>query len=298
VRSRIPPRKVVGTMPAALLSVILLASVSSRPLTVVPYHVEDELIFLAVRVNGSGPRTFVLDSGARHSIVDSTAAVALELGALSQDSTRGAGRGTVGRQHLAPLDLKVGEVRYHVADPWAIDLWHAGIRHVDGLVGADLFERFVVRIDPERRMLELYQPEALPPGSGTPIPLTLEDDRLYVDMRLTLSNGISEVHRLRVDTGSSDAASDDLIRRSPVRHKALQGVGLGLSYVDDSGVFETVAIGPYQIHHSWGASNDHPAVGMEILRRFTMTFDVPHRRLYLLPNRHLHDPVPAPPPTR
>jgi hypothetical protein len=31
---------------------------------------------------------------------------------------------------------------------------------------------------------------------------------------------------------------------------------------------------------------------MEILRRFTMTFDVPHRRRYLLPNHHLHDPVP------
>ncbi len=285
-------------MRAVWLSVLLLASDPGRPLTVVPYHVEDGLIFLDVRVNESGPRTFVVDSGAPHSIVDSTAAVALGLGTLSQDSTRGAGRGSVGRQHLAPLDLEVGEVRHHVADPWAIDLGHVGIRPVDGLVGADLFERYLVRIDPERRTLALYEPAALPPGSGTAIPLTLENDHLYVSMRLTLSNGISEVHRMRVDTGSGDAASDDLIRRSPVRQKTLQGVGLGQSYVDESGVFETVAIGPYEIHHSWGASNDHPAVGMEILRRFTMTFDVPHGRLYLMPNRHLHDPVPAPPPAR
>jgi aspartyl protease len=281
-------------MRAAWLCLFLLTAAPQRPLTVVPYHAEDGLVFLDVRVNGSSPRTFVLDTGAPHTVVDSAAAVALKLGVLSRDRTGGAGRGTVGRQHLPPLDLELGGVRHRVVDPWAIDLGHVGIRPIDGLVGADLFERFVVRIDPDRRTLTLYGAQDSVPPLGIPIPLTLENDRLYVNMRLTLSNGISEVHRMRVDTGSSDAASDDLVRRSPVQSKVVQGVGLGQSYVGVSGVFETIQIGPYEIHHSWGASNEHPAVGMEILRRFTLTFDVPHRRLYLLPNRHLHDPVPAP----
>jgi hypothetical protein len=189
----------------------------------------------------------------------------------------------------------VDGVTLHVTDPWAIDLRNVGIGHIDGLLGVEFFNQFVVRIDPEGRTITLFKPATSPPAaSGTPIPLTLQEDRLYVDMRLTLSNGISEVHRMRLDTGSSDAASDNLVRRSPERRKARQGVGLGQSYVDESGVFESVAIGPYVILKSWGASNDHPAVGMEILRRFTLTFDVPRGRLYLLPNRHLHDPVPAP----
>jgi hypothetical protein len=190
-------------MRAACLCLLLLTAAPQRPLTVIPYHAEDGLVFCDVRVNGSSPRTFVLDTGAPHTVVDSAAAVALNLGVLSQDRTRGAGRGTVGRQHLPPLDLELGGVRHHVADPWAIDLAHVGIRHVDGLVGADLFERFVVRIDPDRRTLTLYGAQDSVPPLGTPIPLTLENDRLYVNMRLTLSNGISEVHRMRVDTGSS-----------------------------------------------------------------------------------------------
>src|SRR5262245_13524747 len=168
-------------MRALWLSLLLPAVAPGRPLTVVPYRAEDGLIVLDVRVNGSGPRTFVLDSGAPHSVVDSAAAVALKLDALSQDRTRGAGRGTVGRQHLPPLELQVGDVRHHFADPWSSDLAHAGIRHVDGLVGADLFERFVVRIDPDRRTLALYAAQDSLPPSGTPIPLTLENDRLYVD---------------------------------------------------------------------------------------------------------------------
>ena len=115
-------------------------------------------------------------------------------------------------------------------------------------------------------------------------------------MTLRLASGISETHRVRIDTGSGDAVSDNLIRRSPERRKSLQGVGLGQSYVDESGVFESVRIGPYFIRRCWGPSNDHPAMGMEILRRFTSTFDVTHRRLYLQPNRYLRDPVPAPAP--
>ena len=128
------------------------------------------------------------------------------------------------------------------------------------------------------------------------MPLTNTKHRLYVDAKLTLPNGISATHAMRLDTGSEDAASDNLVRQSSERRVARQGVGLGTAYVDTSGLFESVALGPYAVHQAWGASNDHPALGMEILRRFTMTFDVPHGQLYLEPNQHFQDPVPAPSP--
>jgi hypothetical protein len=75
-----------------------------------------------------------------------------------------------------------------------------------------------------------------------------------------------------------------------------QGVGLGTSYIDYSGELDSVRIGPDGIHHVWGPSNDHPAIGMEVLRRLTMTFDLRHGRLYLEPNRTFDEPVPAPKP--
>ncbi len=173
----------------------------------------------------------------------------------------------------------------------------AGIRHVDGLVGADFFERYVVRLDPIRQMLTVAEPGTFR-TRGSSVPLILDHDRLYVNMTLTPAGSGSETHRVRIDTGSGDAVSDNLVRKSRERRRSLQGVGLGQSYVDESGVFETIRIGPYTIRRSWGPSNDHPAVGMEILRRFTTTFDVSHGRLTLEPNSHLHDPVPAPPPSR
>src|SRR5262249_49532197 len=156
----------------------------------------------------------------------------------------------------------------------------AGIRHVDGLLGADLFQRFVVRLDPIRQTLTLTNPATFK-GSGSSVPLILDQDRLYVNMTLTLPGGESETHRVRIDTGSGDAVSDNMVRRSSEHRKSVQGVGLGQSYIDESGLFASVRLGSYTFHRCWGPSNDHPAVGMEIFRRFTSTFDVANGRLYL-----------------
>lgn len=44
----------------------------------------------------------------------------------------------------------------------------------------------------------------------------------------------------------------------------------------------------------WGPAGAVPIVGTEMLRRFTMTFDVRRGLVYLDPNASLSEPVPAP----
>ena len=72
------------------------------------------------------------------------------------------------------------------------------------------------------------------------------------------------------------------------------GNGLGASYEDVSGVYDTVVIGPFTFRHVWGPAGAVPIVGMEMLRRFTITFEVRRGLLYLEPNASLSEPVPAP----
>jgi hypothetical protein len=279
-----------------LASTLLALPAVAKPLDVVRYTPNGKLVHLPVRVNNSRPLGFTFDCGAPHSVIDAATARALHIELLAKDEAKGAGRGTFARQHAAPIELALGRARLAVPDPWVIDLSGTGTEHrMDGLLGQDFLERYVVTIDPVKRTFAIFDPKTFR-GAGKAVALPLEAVRgkLYLDMSLTLSNGIHAVHRFRIDTGSEDAASDSLVRQSPERRKAVQGVGLGERYEDYSGVFETIGIGPWTIHHAWGPSNEQSAVGMEILRRFTMTFDVPHGRLWLEPNRHLHDPVPAP----
>ena len=68
---------------------------------------------------------------------------------------------------------------------------------------------------------------------------------------------------------------------------------LGTSYVDVSGVYDTVIIAPYTFRNVWGPAGAVPIVGMEIMRRFTLTFDTKHRLLDLEPNSSLNEPIPA-----
>jgi len=266
-----------------------------EPVAIIHYQLNEKLVYLPVRVNGSGPLWFTVDSGARHCVIDAAVARRLKLSIVSNDRTTGVGKGSIEMLHAAPSTVAVGAAKLHVADPWVIDLSTTGGRHLDGLIGEDFFAAYVVRIDPLRQTIAFYDPRTYRyAGSGSAIELSAIDQRLFIPMRLALSKNNSAIHKVRIDTGSNDAVGDVLVRQSSERRMARQGVGLGSSYLDYSGVFQSVQIGKYVITHSWGPADPQATVGMEILRRFTMIFDVPHGRLYLEPNAHLHDPVPAP----
>jgi hypothetical protein len=283
---------------ALLLAVCLIAPAAadstSAPVTVVHYRTAGKLITLPVRVNGAATQWFGLDTGARHSVVDTRLARALKLRILANGRGAGAGHGTYAQQTAAPANIAIGSIRYRSDEPWVIDLHQTGF---PGLIGIDMFRKYVVRIDPIARTIALYDPATFHyQGTAAPVPLESPEDRLYIRAALAVAGDSPVTHRLRVDTGSEDSVSDNLVRRSANRRKSRQGVGLGTSYVDYSGELDSVRIGPYAIHHVWGPSNDRPAIGMELLRRFTMTFDLRHGRLYLEPNRAFKEPVPAPKP--
>lgn len=97
-----------------------------------------------------------------------------------------------------------------------------------------------------------------------------------------------------MDTGSEDSIDNDTVRSSPVTRKTTLGNGLGNSYEDVSGVYDTVVIGPFTFQHVRGPAGAVAIIGMEMMRRFTLTFDAMHGLLYLEPNSTLNEPVPAP----
>lgn len=263
----------------------------------IAYRPDDRLVNIPVTIDGS-QLWFDVDTGARHSVIDLAAAKRLSLPLIKPARMSGAGHGTAELLHTSPLDIRAGTTSVHIADPWVLDLSHTGTsRRIDGLVGVDFFKARVVRIDPEKQTIGFCNAPPSPSGpSGATIPLIVANDRFFINLKLTLPSGLTETHRVRVDTGSGDAVSDDFVRQSSTRRKSTQGVGLGTPYVDYSGLFASVQIGPYAITNVWGPSGNPPAIGMEILRRFILTFDARRGRLGLAPTVRLHDPVSSPAP--
>jgi hypothetical protein len=287
----------------ALLAVALATAISfeahaddAHPLLTLHYRNAGHLILLPVSVNGSSPEWFCLDSGAPHSVIDPALMRKLNLRTFGKGTTTGTGSGKVEMAHSEPVTLTLGNVALNVSEPWVIDLSGVPIpKDVRGLVGADLFKAYVVRIDPLASELELFEAKGFSFGDiGTPLPLYFDNDKLFIDVTLDVKPGLSVTHRIRIDTGAEESVSDPIVAQSEETKKTTLGNGLGANFEALSGVFAAVHIGPYTIRHVWGPGAPQMTIGMEIFRRFITTFDTQHGVIHLVPNRTLIEPVPPP----
>jgi Aspartyl protease len=268
----------------------------NKPLAEISYRPVGKLIYVPVEVNGSGPLWFIFDTGAPNSIIDTAAARSLHLQSISSGIIHGTGKGDVSAEDAGEVQFALGGLTIRVPHAKIVDLSKVPVPvKSDGLLGAEFLEQYVVRIDPAAHTIAFYDPDAFSyQGQGKSLPLELANSRLYVHIGLAANPGEMVERRLRVDTGSEDSIDDDTVRNSPVTQKTSLGNGLGMSYEDVSGIYDTVMIGPFAFHHVWGPAGAVPIVGMEILRRFTLTFDAKRGLLYLEPNSSFNEPVPAP----
>ena len=176
---------------------------------------------------------------------------------------------------------------------------------VDGIVGYEVFRRFGVRIDYAEGELTLSEPARFtPPAAATVLPFTLNERIPVVDGKVD-----GKPVRLVVDTGSRASLSfhspfvreHDLVRRLEAAPEAVGGWGVGgPSYTRAArlGKLElgNLAIGNVAADLFTGdkgafASPDAGGnLGGGVLRRFTVSFDYEHKRMYLEPNAHFAEP--------
>jgi predicted aspartyl protease len=268
----------------------------NRPLTSMSYRQDGRLVMVEARINGAAPAWFMVDSGASHTVIDPRLQRQIGLPIVASGATTGTGAGSVGVGHAGPVRMTLGTLELDVADPWVIDL--AGVPidpETRGLVGAELFKSHIVRIDPLRRRFEVFNPARFTHSRGGAfIPLTVDGDKLLVSVTLDVRPGLTVTELVRIDTGAEGTVNHPIAAQAEVRVQSSQGNGLGANFEAYSGRYRSVRIGPHVIRDVWGPGAPGPTLGMEILRRFVVTFDAPHGRLHLLPTDALGDPVPAP----
>ncbi len=167
----------------------------------------------------------------------------------------------------------------------------------DGKFGLDLFGTRVVRIDFGRRRIEVS--EALPADIDRyqRLPLTLEDGSPFVDGTCTIageryttrfmlhsgyagsvllddafaaSSGVDD----RIEITETTALTDSFGHRIEVRKGRLPRFALGDAALDDVAVgFFPGTIGRQRVS----------VVGMAVLRRYDLVFDLAHRALFIAP---------------
>ena len=167
------------------------------------------LVLVSVTINGSPPMDFVLDSGAtQSSITDPYLAAALGLEVREAGLARGMGSGATRVRIADDICLRGDGVEFLctqlVIHNIGVRLAAVARRDIHGFLGADLFERWVVEIDPSTRRLLLHEPETyVHPGWGEVLPLEVVDRRPVIEAEVTTEVGKKPTAvRLVVDTGS------------------------------------------------------------------------------------------------
>ena len=172
---------------AALAAIMLISCAERQPLTTIQARADGHLMMLPTGVQGS-QQWFTWDTGAPSLVIDPRLARALKLKVLKADSMTGTGAGCFPMSHSARVTVTLAGVRYTVDDPWIIDLSGVPVsKAVRGLIGADLWSRYAVRMNSQKMTLELFPPGAYRRERGeAELPLIASNNKMYIDVILDL----------------------------------------------------------------------------------------------------------------
>ena len=110
-------------------------------------------ILVSARINGGGPVTLILDTGADRTML--TPMALWRLGISTDNAPLAEIKGATGTARAAlvqVLSVEVGEAR---AGPLLIIAHDADLKQAEGLLGRDFLERFTVTIDASERVVTL-----------------------------------------------------------------------------------------------------------------------------------------------
>jgi len=275
-----------------LIAAAVFAAPAAGPVTTVPFAWTPGQIEVAVTVNDA-PATFLLDTGSEYSIVSARLATELALARDRQGS----------REFADDVDLSVRSVdlQHQRVMVMPFDTYYQRGRSIDGLLGYDLFSRFVVRIDFKGKSLTIWQPSAFrAPKAAAEVPLEFAGRLPVLSSVVRLAKGQALNARLMVDTGASQAV---ILRYPFANDHGLFDLGGGDSTAPSlaSGTrrlkeipVEQIAVAKWTFDRPQvfayaepvgsGAYTDTDGlIGNTLLSRFTLYVDYPRKRLLFEP---------------
>ena len=278
----------------------------------IPIEIYNNLIVVPVVLNGALPLKFIVDTGVRTAILtQKTFTDILNLSYSRKYTISGPGGeqmidayitnnvslelpGVLGRGHaLLVLGQDYLELRNYLGTD------------VHGILGYELFSRFIIEVDYEKKMLTLMLPNRFKKSKKyQSIPITIEDTKPYITTSIVLADGTQLTAKLLVDSGAShglmlEPTSDTRIIIPQHSVSSIIGRGLGGEITGRVGRIQSLKLGGYNLDNvianfpdpnsyfdslKLGATKRNGAIGGEVLSRFKVIFNFPKEEMYLKKN--------------
>jgi hypothetical protein len=176
---------------------------------------------------------------------------------------------------------------------------------VHGILGYELFSRFIIQIDYEKKLLTFTTPDKFrKPRKFQTLPMKIEDTKPYIISPISFQDGTTMNAKLLMDSGAShglmlDPATDQRIIVPEHVVSSVIGRGLGGEIVGKVGRIKSIEFGTYKLNNAIANFPDpnsysdsikignvfrNGAVGGEIMSRFTVIFNFPQEEIYIKKN--------------
>ena len=285
----------------------------------IPFELHSNLVIIPVRVNDGEDLKFILDTGVRTAIltdqgfVDGIPEAGDRIITLMGVGDRGEISAYVSSGNSFNLPEGVvanGNSILILKDDYLQLDSFLGTR-IHGILGYELFSRFVVEIDYMRQQIVLHRPDRFRPRrSFQKVPITIEDTKPYLPgAELRLNDSTTLATKLMIDTGASHSLmlnrqSDERIT-VPERHiSGYLGRGLSGEIYGQMARVPQLSIGDYtlkKVTASFPEANafmeavtertgNQGNIGGSVLKRFRVIFDYANGMLYLKKNRLFRTP--------
>jgi predicted aspartyl protease len=148
-RSRAQPLSLPTSPPAPPE---LTSTPSPKGIIRIPFH-SDEPVLVRAKINGAGPLTLILDTGADRTLIRLSAL--RNLGIANENTTRVVLRGVTGESDVDAVWVQTIEVDEAKVGPLLIIAHEADLKGADGLLGRDFLAHFHVTIDSKEGVVTL-----------------------------------------------------------------------------------------------------------------------------------------------
>jgi predicted aspartyl protease len=264
-----------------------------------PFRLLNNHIYVEASVNGKGPYTFLVDTGG-HTLLSSRIVKEVGLESVGKSATSGAGEKTSTTGFAKYRQIALGKVQLRDQTAFATEIYDPAIEgiRVDGMVGFELFRRFVVRLDYGAQTMTVIDAARFDPrDAGTAVPFKFYDHLPYVQ-------GFIDDLPARFDIDTGSRSEIDITSPYVARHKLRDKYAKGVSTITGWGVggasrsyvvrIASLTLGTVKMQSvvaglsqdkggSISDANYDGNVGSGFLKRFVVTFDYAHQMMYLKP---------------
>lgn len=275
----------------------------------IPVEIDNNIILMQVRINGSKPLRLIFDTGASHTVISSQRTAELGLkteGHASGTATGGPVEGSFIRG--VSLSVQGAEVTNQLVGSFQIPTVPGF--EFDGVIGYGFINQFVVEIDYLKKIMNLYEPGTYAyGGKEKAIPLLFNGGRIpFVQTKIVLDGRDPIEARLEVDTGAdgtflvdSPFVTKQRLLSEMSKLTPDRGIGAGGESKRVLGHVKAVELGQFVMSQpplalsldSYGARSSEDGdglIGGEIFRRFKVILDYRHKQMFLEPNESFKDP--------